>query len=176
MKFSYMSSSAKWTFGLLALAIVLLTAAMLVAARQAGPVGVMRLPRTPGQWLGFAASMGFVLALVASIALTRHEVGGRALILRQGLLIRCVIPLANIDSVRETARMPFGLGVRVGPDRTIFINTAVTNLVAIELKELMRFRLLFLVPLWKMRHVVVNVTDPAAFVQSIRERLADKGR
>jgi len=40
----------------------------------------------------------------------------------------------------------------------------------------MRFRLLFLVPLWKMRHVVVNVTDPAAFIQSIRYRLADSGR
>lgn len=171
MKFSYMSSSARWTFGLLAVAIVLFAGGMLVVAQQRSPAHGIDVPQTPGQWLGFAASMGFLLALFASIALTRHEVADRELILRQGLLIRCVIPLANIDSVRETARMPFGLGVRVGPDRTIFVNTAVTNLVAIELKEMMRFRLLFLVPLWKMRHVVVNVTDPAAFIQFLRERL-----
>jgi hypothetical protein len=171
MTFSYMSSSARWTFGLLALAIVLFTAAMLVVAQQGRLAHGIDVPQTPGQWLGFAGSMGFVLALFASMALTRHEVTDRELILRQGLLIRCVIPLANIDSVRETARMPFGLGVRFGPDRTMFVNTAVTNLVAIELKETMRFRLVFLVPLWKMRHVVVNVADPAAFIRYLRERL-----
>jgi hypothetical protein len=176
MKFSYMSAGAKWTFGLLALAIVLFAAAEVVAARQTGRVGVLQVPQTPGQWLGFAGSMGFLLALFASIALTRHEVTDRELILRQGLVIRCAVPLANIGSVHETARMPFGLGVRFGPDRTIFINTAVTNLVAIELKEPMRFRLFFLVPLWKMRNVVVNVVDPEAFIRSIRERLEGGGR
>ena len=72
--------------------------------------------------------------------------------------------------------MPFGLGVRVGPDRTMFVNTAVNNLVAIELKKLMRFRVLFLIPLWKMRRVVVNVNDPAAFIQHLRERIENGGR
>ena len=175
MKFSYMSSGAKWTFGLLALAIVLFGAAE-VAARQTGRIGILQVPQTPWQWLGFAGSTGFLLALFASIVLTRHEVTGRELILRQGLLIRCVIPLANIESACETAHMPFGLGVRFGPDRTIFINTAVTNLVAIELKEPMRFRLFFLLPVWKMRNVVVNLADPEAFIRSIRERLAAEGR
>jgi hypothetical protein len=40
----------------------------------------------------------------------------------------------------------------------------------------MRFRLFFLVPLWKMRNVVVNVVDPEAFIRSIRERLEGGGR
>jgi hypothetical protein len=171
-----MSSSAKWAFGLLALAIVLFAAAMLVVAQQGRSGAGIHAPQTPGEWLAFAGSMGFVLALFASIALTRHEVTDRELILRQGLLFRGVIPLTNIGSVRETARMPFGLGVRVGMDRTIFVNTAVTNLVAIELKEPTRFRVAFLVPLWKMRHVVVNVTEPAAFIQCLRERLEAGGR
>ena len=141
--------------------------------------GVTLTPAAPNKYIGRYGTYGCYRCIevncsaltAASIALTRHEVTDRALIVRQGLLIRCVIPLANIGSVRETARMPFGLGVRVGPDRTMFVNTAVTNLVAIDLKEPMRFWVMFLVPLWKMRHVVVNVADPAAFVQSIRGRL-----
>jgi hypothetical protein len=176
MKFSYMSPTAKYTFGLLELAIVLLTAAMLVAARQGRPVTGLNVPRSPGDWIGFLAGMTFVLVLLGSIGLTRHEVTERSLILRQGLVIRCIIPLANIASVRETARMPFGLGVRVGPNRTMFVNTAVTNLVAIELKEPMRFRVLFLIPLWKMRRVVVNLNDPDGFIRCLRERLQNGGR
>ena len=171
MRFSYMSASAKWTFGLLALAIILFTAAVLLVPPQARPPAGMNFPHTTAQWVGYVAWMGLVLAMLGSVALTGHEVAGRNLILRLGLLIRCVIPLANIASVYETARMPFGVGVRVGPDRTMFVNAAVTNLVAVDLKEPMRFWVFFVLPLWKMRHVVVNVTDPSAFIRHIRERL-----
>jgi hypothetical protein len=176
MKFSYMSPTAKYTFGLLELGIVLFTAAMLVAGQQGRSVTGLQVPRSPGDWIGFLAGMAFALVLLGSIGFTRHETTDCALILRQGLLIRCVIPFTNIASVRETVRMPFGLGVRVGPDRTMFVNTAVNNLVAIELKKLMRFRVLFLIPLWKMRRVVVNVNDPAAFIQHLRERIENGGR
>ncbi|RMG53543.1 MAG: hypothetical protein D6723_06925 [Acidobacteria bacterium] len=172
MKFSYMSPTARFTFGLIIVSLILMSAGLLVIGARGQHYPGIRMPESIPGWTLFGALMTFILLILVSAFFTQHEVTDREIIIRQGILFHGAIPLDNVASVRETLRKPFGLGVRVGPDRTLFVNTALTNLVVIELKRPQRFKVFHLLPLWEMRRVIINLTDPEAFVRYIHDRIA----
>jgi hypothetical protein len=167
MKFSYMSTSARFTIGLLIMAIAAELLATIIMGHEAGAHGGIHVPQS---WAD-RTILPAVIVMLVSIFLTQHEVSDHAIIVRQGILIRCVIPLDKVADAHETSAMPFGIGVRLGQDRTLFVNTGLSPLVSIELTVPQRYWLLSVIPLWEMRRIVINVREPDRFVHCVRSRM-----
>ena len=68
MKFSYMSISARWTFGLLIMAFLTLLTERIIMAREGGGHG-LHVPHSWADWTILPA----VILMLASILLTHHN-------------------------------------------------------------------------------------------------------
>jgi hypothetical protein len=116
---------------------------------------------------GAALSAGIFL----SPWLTAHEVGADHLVLRQGLNFRGQIAYDNIASVHATEVKPTRFPINLYR-HTLFLALWPVNLVAIRLRRPQRFRLFHVLPVWKVREVVINVDRREAFVADLRARMA----
>jgi hypothetical protein len=101
--------------------------------------------------------------------MTRHEITGEGIILRQGLLFTAVFPFEKIESVElsNTRLWAFGLFQAGARDR-IVLASGNTNLVEIKLREKRRFSLL----LWRSsKEIIIDVEKPGEFVRLANEKL-----
>lgn len=105
--------------------------------------------------------------------LTQHELRTDRLLLRQGLNFGGSISYHNIAAVHTTERTSTGFPLRVYP-HTLFLVLWPVNLVAIRLRRPQRFRLFHLLPVWKVREVVINVDRRDAFIADLRSRIGDE--
>jgi len=102
---------------------------------------------------------------------TEHELAADHLVLRQGLNFRGQIAYGNIAAVHATERTASGFPLRVYP-HTLFLALWPVNLVAIRLRRPQRFRLFHVLPVWKVREVVINVDRREAFIADLRAQVA----
>ena len=114
-------------------------------------------------------------AILASVFVspyfTQHELGAKRLVIRQGLNFRGQVAYNNIASVQATERTASGFPLRIYR-HTLFLALWPVNLVAIRLRQPQRFRLFHMLPVWKVREVVVNVDRREAFIADLRARVA----
>jgi hypothetical protein len=126
----------------------------------------------PGQSIAKnARALAFSAGIFVGPWLTAHELAEDRLVLRQGLNFRGEIPYGNIASVQATERTSTGFPLRLYP-HTLFLALWPINLVAIRLRRPQRFRLFHLLPVWKVREVIVNVDRRGAFIAELRARAA----
>ncbi|HZS91982.1 MAG TPA: hypothetical protein VFE42_31420 [Chloroflexota bacterium] len=116
-----------------------------------------------------AAALG--AGIIASPWLTAHELGADALVIRQGLNFSGTIDYRNIAAVYATERKPTHFPIALYR-HTLFVALWPANLVAIRLRRPQRFRLFHVLPVWKVREVVINVDRREAFIADLRARVA----
>jgi hypothetical protein len=126
----------------------------------------------PSQSIGKNARAAALSAgIFLSPWLTDHEMGADHLVLRQGLNFSGTIAYRNIAAVHATERTASGFPLRVYR-HTLFLALWPVNLVSIRLRRPQRFRLFHLLPVWKVREVVINVDRREAFIADLRARVA----
>ncbi len=116
-----------------------------------------------------AAALG--AGIIASPWLTAHELGADALVIRQGLNFSGAIDYRNIAAVYATERKPTHFPIALYR-HTLFVALWPANLVAIRLRRPQRFRLFHVLPVWKVREVVINVDRREAFIADLLARVA----
>ncbi len=109
-------------------------------------------------------------ALFGSPWLTHHELQKHRAVLSLGLYFRGSIDYRNIASVHATDRKPTEFPFRLYR-HALFLVLWPTNLVEIRLCRPQRFRVFHLLPVWKVRELVINVDDREAFIRDLRSRL-----
>jgi hypothetical protein len=128
--------------------------------------------RLPGESIGKNARAAMLSAgLVVSPWFTAHELGAEHLVLRQGLNFRGQIAYATIAAVYATERKPTHFPLALYR-HSLFVALWPVNLVAIRLRQPQRFRLFHVLPVWKVREVVINVDRREAFIADLRARVA----
>lgn len=128
--------------------------------------------RLAGQSIGKnARATALAAGIIASPWLTAHELDAEHLVIRQGLNFRGQIAYGNIAAVYATERKPSHFPIALYR-HTIFVALWPVNLVAIRLRQPQRFRLLHMLPVWKVREVVINVDRREAFIADVRARVA----
>ena len=126
----------------------------------------------PGESMGKnARATALAAGIIGSPWLTAHELDAAHLVLRQGLNFRGQIAYGNIAAVYATERKPTHFPIALYR-HTLFVALWPANLVAIRLRRPQRFRLLHVLPIWKVREVVINVDRRAAFIADVRARVA----
>jgi hypothetical protein len=126
----------------------------------------------PGDSVGKNARLTAILAvMVASPWCTAHELDADGLVIRQGLNFQGRIAYHNITSVYATERKPIHFPMQLYR-HTLFLALWPVNLVAIRLRRPQRFRLFHILPVWRVREVVINVDRRDAFVADLRTRMA----
>ncbi len=164
-RYSYTRTpSVTWGWGALTLGALLqsLTAMVLIA----------RGYRLPGESIGKNARAAALTAgIIVSPWLTAHELDADHLVLRQGLNFHGRIDYRNIAAVYATERKPTHFPIALYR-HTLFVALWPANLVAIRLRRPQRFRLFHVLPVWKVREVVINVDRREAFVADARARMA----
>lgn len=165
IRYSYTHTQAvAWGWGSLTLGALLqsLTTMALIA----------RGHRLAGESMGKnARATALVAAIIVSPWLTAHELDADHLVLRQGLNFRGQIAYDDIAAVYATERKPTHFPIALYR-HTLFIALWPANLVAIRLRRPRRFRLLHVLPIWKVREVVINVDRREAFIADVRARMA----
>jgi hypothetical protein len=152
-------------WGALTLSLLLRPLSALVLAGQGRPLPEKETVR------GSVRDAVLFAGIFISPFLTRHELRADRLVLRQGLNFAGSIDYRNIAAVHATERTSTGFPLRVYP-HTLFLVLWPVNLVAIRLRRPQRFRLLHLLPVWKVREVVINVDRRDAFIADLRSRVA----
>jgi hypothetical protein len=164
-RYSYTRTSrVTWGWGALTLGSLLLPLTnMTLAARG---------HQLPGESVGKnARASALGVGIVLSPWFTAHELNASHLVLRQGLNFRGRIAYGDIASVHATERTASGFPLRVYR-HTLFLALWPVNLVAIRLRRPQRFRLFHVLPVWKVREVVINVDRRDAFIADLRARVA----
>lgn len=110
-------------------------------------------------------------AVFISPWLTTHELVADHLVIRQGLNFGGQIAYDNISSVHSTERKPTHFPIALYR-HTLFLALWPSGLVAIRLRRPQRFRLFHVLPVWKVREVVINVDQHDAFIADLRARVA----
>lgn len=128
--------------------------------------------RLAGEGMGKnARATALAAGIVVSPWLTTHELDAEHLVLRQGLNFRGQIAYRNIAAVHATERKPTHFPIALYR-HTLFVALWPVNLVAIRLRRPQRFRLLHVLPIWKVREIVINVDRREAFIADLRARVA----
>jgi hypothetical protein len=128
--------------------------------------------RLSGESIGKNARVAALCAgIVASPWLTAHELGPVNLVIRQGLNFHGRIAYGAIASVYATERKPTHFPMQLYR-HTLFLALWPVNLVAIRPRQPQRFRLFHVLPVWKVREVVINVDRREAFIADLRSRVA----
>ena len=128
--------------------------------------------RLQGESMGKNARLAALLAgIFVSPWFTEHELGANCLVLRQGLNFGGTIAYGNIAAVHATERKPTHFPLALYR-HTLFVALWPANLVAIRLRRPQRFRLCHVLPVWKVREVVINVDRREAFIADLRARAA----
>jgi hypothetical protein len=115
-------------------------------------------------------STAILAAAMGSPWLTFHELQPDRAVLRLGLYFRGAVAYANIASVHATERKSSGFPLRLYR-HTLFLALWPRNLVEIRLRRPQRFRLFHLLPVWKVREIVLNVDEREDFISDLRSRL-----
>jgi hypothetical protein len=151
-------------WGALTLGLLLPPLSGLVLAARGGrlPKGE-RVPAHLGQLALFAALFG-------SPWLTNHELRADRAVLRLGLYFGGSIHYGNIDAVYATERRPTEFPMRLYR-HTIFLALWPVNLVEIRLRRPQRFRVFHLLPVWRIRDVVISVDKRDDFINDLRARM-----
>ncbi|HXT35197.1 MAG TPA: hypothetical protein VN837_06435 [Chloroflexota bacterium] len=155
-----------WGWGLMTLSFLLRPLSALALAARGRP-----LPEKETV-LGSVRDTVLLAGIFVSPFFTRHELRADRLVLRQGLNFGGSIRYSDIAAVHATERTATGLPLRLYP-HTLFLTLWPVNLVAIRLRRPQRFRLLHLLPGWKVREVVINVDRRDAFIADLRNRVAE---
>ena len=118
--------------------------------------------------------MSLAAVVLGGPLLTRHELHADRLVVRQGLNFTGTIPYQAIAAVHATERMPTQFPLRLYR-HTLFAVLWPVNLVSIRLKQPQSFRLLGVLPTWKVGEVVINVDRRAEFLADLRARVTPEG-
>lgn len=118
-----------------------------------------------------AIFFAYGLVFVVSPLLTEHWLTRSRLILRQGWYFRAVIPLAEIEEIREAddagqRRLPLGIHRPMGQP-TLFVTGGRTGLVSLRLRQPRRF--------WQSfglfaTDILFDVDDRTRFLDAFEER------
>jgi len=128
--------------------------------------------RLAGQSIGKnAQAAAFGATIFVSPWFTAHELSAEHLVVRQGLNFRGQIAYDRITAVHATERKPTHFPIALYR-HTLFVALWPVNLVVIRLGQPQRFRLLHVLPVWKVREVVINVDRRDAFIADLRARVA----
>ncbi len=166
VRYSYSRApKVAWGWGLMTLSLLLRPLSALALAARGRPLPEKETVR------GSVRDMMLFAGIFVSPFLTRHELRGDRLVLRQGLNFGGSIRYHDIAAVHATEHKPTGFPLRLYP-HTLFLALWPVNLVAIRLRRPQRFRLFHLVPGWKVREVVINVDRRDAFIADLRSRVA----
>jgi hypothetical protein len=109
-------------------------------------------------------------AAMGSPYFTHHELAPDRAVLRLGLYFHGAVDYTNIASVHATERKPTEFPMRLYR-HTLFLALWPTNLVAIRLRKPQRFRVFHLLPVWKVREIILGVDQRDAFIKDLRSRL-----
>jgi hypothetical protein len=108
-----------------------------------------------------------------SPALTSHQLGATALVLRHGWYFKARLPLSNIKEVGETEEGVPGHGVSfLLGGRKLYVTNSRVGLVNIALHERQRIRGTFGK---NITEVVLNVDEPDRFIKDVMKRAGLKG-
>jgi hypothetical protein len=166
VRYSYTRApKVAWGWGLMTLSLMLRPLSAPVLAAQGRPLPEKETVR------GSVSDAVLLAGIFISPFFARHELRADRLVLRQGLNFAGSINYRNIAAVHATERTSMGFPLRVYP-HTLFLVLWPVNLVAIRLRRPQRFRLLHLLPVWKVREVVINVDRRDAFIADLRSRIA----
>ena len=128
--------------------------------------------RLSGERIGKNARAAALSAVIfVSPWITAHELGAGHLVIRQGLNFRGQIAYGNIAAVHATERKPTHFPLALYR-HTLFVALWPVNLVAIRLRQPQRFRLFHVLPVSKVREVVINMDRRDAFIADLRVRMA----
>ena len=153
-----------WGWGALTLGTLLLPLTRMALVAQGHPLS--------GESIGKdARAVAFSAGIIVSPWFTAHELSAGHLVLRQGLNFRGQISYGNITAVHATERTASGFPLRIY-QHTLFLALWPINLVAIRLRRPQRFRLFHVLPVWKVREVVINVDRRDTFITDLRARVA----
>ncbi|HVC81644.1 MAG TPA: hypothetical protein VNL35_14220 [Chloroflexota bacterium] len=166
IRYSYtLAPKVAWGWGLMTLSLLLRPLSALALAARGRPLPEKETVQ------GTVRDTILLAGIFVSPFFTRHELRADRLVLRQGLNFGGSIRYRDIAAVHATERTATGFPLRLYP-HTLFLALWPVNLVAIRLRRPQSFRLLHLVPGWKVREVVINVDQRDAFITDLRRRVA----
>lgn len=152
--------------------LILIGWAMLFALSAPAEMILLHLliPWAPVRWVLLALEiygLFWLLAIGVSFGTLQHEIHGRSVRLRLGLLADVHVPMSSITRVtRDVRRTERSLGLEVEDETATLVANGKTNLV-MELESPVRIRRLFGLS-EPVRVVRFHVDEPAAFMAALR--------